>query len=345
MITSEKIDIACNYTKLQYGVMDAFIATGKLGPIDIKDKLIIMYDMSYTLSLLERISDITDGVGFNDANDMDLELKMRLVYGILNSVAHYRHYVTSKMQKSSVIILYSSDSSYYIKYSDSFSLINRILNMFRKTIFIERLEDETKFIYQHIAYFSAMNVSSLNLSNNKRCRIMYIGNNPLAYQLLRIDRDMINIKHGYIDCGTDIAFKSDIINIDEDIIGRRNIDLITSMLAIFGFKHGYPRLDSIKRKKHVNIYDIIYGNCIGGIDKDNSQSIICSIEMSESDKQLFDLRLRTLDVDFQNKLFSLSKTLLKIWSSKIDTKAMHSLNDYMKFDDLNLNINWLYGGN
>lgn len=345
MITSEKVDIACNYSKLQYSTIDTFMFTNKLGTIDVKDKFIIMYDMSYTLSLLENICGISKESGFTDA-DLDENVIMRLTYGMLNTVAHYRHYVTTKIKRGNVVVLYSSDPQMYVKYNRTFTKMSKILNLFKKTIFIERLEDETKFIYQHIAYFTAMNISSLNISSgDRRCRIVYVGNNPLAAQMLRIDRDMISIKHGHIDCGSDIIFKSDIIHLDDITLtfDKKNTDLITSILSVFGFKHGYPRLESIKKKKTVNLYNIIYTNCINGTDKDNCDSIINGLDLSDSDKELFKLRLRNLDVDFHNKTYSLSKTLLKIWSSKIDTKAIHSFNDFFEFDDMKLNIQWLMG--
>ena len=345
MLENSKIDIACNYSKLPYSEMDKFISSGKTGAIDVKDKFIIVYDMSYTLSLLENICGISKESGFVDS-DLDDLIITRLVYGILNAAAHYRHYVTSKIKRGTVLVIYSSDSSFYVKYEKTFAKINKILNMFKKTIFIERLEDETKFIYQHIAYFTTMNISSLNIaSSDRRCRIVYIGNNPLATQMLRVDRDMISIKHGYIDCGSDIAYKSDLIMLDDVALAfdRKNVDLITSLLAIFGFKHGYPKLDSIKRKKTSILYDIIYKNCINGVDKDDYQSIIEGLDLSSEDVKLFNLRLKSLDIDFHNKTFVLSKTLLKIWGSKIETKSIHSFNDFYEFDDMRLSTQWLMG--
>lgn len=343
MLTIDKIDTACNFSKLKYSELDEFIENGKMGEIDHNDKFIILYDMSYVLSFLDNICNI-DKSGFSDS-DQDIKIIMRLVYGILNSVAHYRHYVTSKLKLRSVVILYSSDPSYYAKYDNTFKKINKILNLFRKTIFIERLEDETKFIYQHMAYFTTMNIVSMNQAAGKRCRVMYVGNNTLAMQLLRIDRDMLHIKHNYVDCGSDIFFKPmGLNNVNQLESHYKNIDLITSVLALFGFGYGYPKLDSIKGKRVSKIYDVIVNNCKEFVDKDNYQNIISGLEIKSNDIELFGLRLRSLDVDFHNKTFALSKTLLKIWSSKIQSNAIHSFNDFFKFDDdMILNVQWLMG--
>ena len=345
MLNIEKIDIACNYSKLKYSVIDYFMNTNKTGTIGPNEKVIVMYDMAYTLSFMEGISGLSKESGYSDKLE-DEKTIIRLVYGILNSIAHYRYYITSKIKRNSVVILYSSESSYYIRYERTFTMINKILNLFRKTIFIERLEDEIKFIYQHVAYFTAMNIVSLNLSaGDRRCRIMYIGNNELALQMLRIDRDMISIKHGYIDCGTDIAFKSESLHLDEVSLAfdGKNVDLIIPMLSIFGFKHGYPKLESVKHKKNLSIYSVICNNCKSSVDKDNPSSIVTGLNLTKSDEELFGFRLKTLDVDFHNKTFILSKTLLKIWSSKIQTGSLHSFNDFFEFDDMRLNVQWLMG--
>lgn len=342
MLNIDKIDTACNYSKLKYSEMENHFDSNKIGEIDPKDKFIIMYDMSYILSFLDSISNIDKKSNITDS-EYETKIIMRLVYGILNSVAHYRHYTTSKLKRKSVIILYSSDPSYYIRYDNTFKKINKILNLFRKTIFIERLEDETKFIYQHMTYFTAMNIMSLNNSVGIRCRIIYVGNNPLAMQLLRIDRDMTHIKHKYIDCGPDIFFNLIGLHDKTDNL-YKNIDLITPVLSLFGFNNGYPKLDSIKGKRISKLYSILADNCKDFVDKDDYQTIVTGMGLDQKDINLFGLRLKSLDVDYHNKTFALSKTLLKIWGSKIQSNAIHSFNDFFKFeDDMNLNVQWLLG--
>ena len=343
-IESKNIDISCNYAKIKFSLLDSYINSDEcINKITHLDKFIILFDMSYILSTLESICDSNkDNSDFTDVN-LDESKIMRLVYGILNSVAHYRHYISDKLSCKSVIILYASNAKYYISFDKTFKKISKILNLFKKTIFIEKIENESKFLYSHVAYFTAMNILSLNNAINKKCRIMYIGNNALSFQLLRIDRDMFHIKHNYIESGSNIFFK--------DFIGKTNtientfinIDLVTSLLCILGFSGGFPKLDSMKHKRISIIYSIISNNCLDIVDKDNYSSIVKGLNLSNNDLSLFGLRLKLLDVDFHNKLYSLSKTLFNIFNSKIETKSIHSFNDFFKFNDLILNVQWLMG--
>lgn len=342
MLNIDKIDIACNYSKLQYSEMEKFFDSRKCGEITPKDKFIIIYDISYMLNLLESICKLDNNENFRD-KDADFDLIMRMVYGILNSVAHYRHFISSRLKRSSVIILYSSNENHYVRYDETFKKINKILNLFKKTIFIERLDDKTKFIYQHIAYFSAMNISYINNSIKKRCRIMYIGSNLLAMQMLRIDRNMIHIKHNHIECGPAIFFGKMIDDKKHGnlTISYKDIDLIPIFLSLFGFRNGYPKLESIKNRKQSIIYDLITKNCSDSIDKDDYKSIVSGLNLSNKDIDLFGMRLRSLDVDFHNKTYALSKSLLKIWNSKIESKSVYDFNNFFEFDDLTLNVSWL----
>ena len=346
MVTSEKIDIACNYSKLQYSKMDELIKSEKMGEIAATDKFIIMYDMSYAINLLESICGFSKESGHSDS-DFDNLIVVRLAYGMLNSVAHYRHYITSRVCRGSVLVVYSSDPELYTRYAKTFSMMTSILNLFRKTIFIEKMDQPSKFMYQHIAYFTAMNISTLNLnSGDKRCRVMYIGSNPLAFQMLRIDRDMIHIKHNHVECGTDIFFNNpDILKIPHTGVGLNphSIDLITTVLSTMGFRNGFPRLTSFKGKKTSNIYNVMLMNNRNYVDKDNPSEILKGISVTQSDIDLLGLRLKSIDVDYQNNTYALSKQLLKIWSSKVHSKSLHSFNDIFEFDDLTLNIQWLIG--
>jgi len=343
MINKENIDISCNFTRLQYKLIDDFIASGKIGKVEVTDKFIIMFDMSYLLSMLEHVSKIEITSGFNDS-ELDNDIIMMLVYGILNSLGHYRNYIQTKLRLRTVVIVYSSDPEYYVKYSKTFGIVNKILNLFKKTIFIERMKDETKYLYQHMAYFTAMNVSNSNGLNNKRCRILYVGNNQLSSQLLRIDRDTINVKYKHIDSGLDIYFKENISeSTDKLSVNNRSVDLITSMISILGFKHGFAKLKSVKNKRFESIYSTIFKNCMEFVDKDDYTTIVNDLNFSLQDTELFGSRLKSIDVDFHNKTYSLSKTLLKIWSSKLDTKSIHSFNDFVEYDGIKLNVNWLMG--
>lgn len=338
MFEKDKIGIACNTTRLSYTkIHDVLNET----TIDVrKDKFIIMYDMAYCLSLLENISNVSKDDTYNDSI-LKEDIITHICYGILNSIAHYRHYITDKLRCSSTIILYSSDPTYYDKFSITFSKIYKILNMFKKTIFIEKLENNVKFIYQHVAYFTAMNIRSNNESSNKISKIIYIGNNMLASQMLRIDRDMIHIKHNHINSGLDIFYNSDVIDIDSGMIDNRSVDLITILLSLLGFKHGYPKLDSLKKRKVASIYDTVYMNTADNIDKDDTDSVVNGLGMTNSDIDLYRTRLRTIDVDYHNKLYSMSKTLLKVWSSKLESKIVYNFNEIFDNDDIRLSVNWL----
>jgi len=339
----ENIDIGCNSAKMQYSKLNEFFASKNLinNP---QNKYVYLIDISYMISIIERIANISPDSGFTDT-DLDDKTITALVYGILNVAGHYRHHSSTSLKCASVLIMYASNGSHYVKYQKTFALIGRLLNLFRKTIFVERLEDETKFIYQNVAYFTAMNIFSLNSESKRTNRIVYIGNNTMMFQLLRIDPEMINIKHGHITGGTDVFFNSDYLKVEKDdvFISSRNVGLISSMLSLLGFHNGFPRLESLKRKQSSIVYSKIFENCREIVDKDNFESIVEGFGLSDSDVQLFGIRLKQVDPDFQNKTFSLGKTLLKIWSSKLHTNAIHSYNDFSKYDDLTLNTFWLMG--
>lgn len=340
MITQKEIDMSFFQTRLKYSDMELNINNINIKDLSLSDKYLIVYDISYPLSIFKRMNSIE-----NDS-ELDNDIILRIVYTLLNSVAHYRHYFSNKMKSTSVIIMYSSDDSIYKDFSKITNLLRKILNLFVKTIFIEKLDEESKYIYNHICYFTCMNISISNNSIKRKCRIVYIGNNQLAMQMLRIDRDMIFIKHNYISTGTKSFF--DFIDESDnkmDNLYYHNTELIGIILSIFGFKHGFPRLESLKRKKIINIYKQILDNCndLDFIDKDNYNTIIKNIDISENDKKLIGLRLKAIDIDFQNKTYSLTKSLMKIWESKIHTKSLQSLNDYNNFNDLELQSNWLSG--
>lgn len=344
MITKDKIDVACGFTRLKFEIFDHYLKSNShLDTVGI-DKYVIVYDISYTLSFLENICKLNKDSGVTDS-DLEKDILRYLTYGILNTAAHYRHYVTSKLKRKSVVILYSSDPVYYTKYNIIFESINKILNLFPKTIFIEHLEnDNVKFIYQHIAYFTAMNIFSMNSKINKNCKLIYIGNCGLSFQMLRIDRNMFHIKHNYIDCGPETYFKTIFSEKDSNIIDLilyRNIDLISTCLSLYGFKNGFTKLESIKHKNAYKLFEIITENCLEFVDKENPINIIKGLNLSKEDEQLFELRLKLIDVDYLNKMYALSKTLLNIWSSKIKSNSVHSFNDFFKSDDTELKVQWL----
>jgi len=338
-ITQEMIDIACYQSRMKYETLNDYIIGGNISDISsFNNKYIIVFDVSYVLSVLKRISSVdTD-------TDCDNETIIRIVYGLLNSVGHYRHFFTTKMHCSSVIIMYSSDKTYYDDFSKTMNLLRKILNLFKKTIFIEKLDEGSKFIYQHVCYFTCMNISITNSAAKRNCKIVYIGNNDLSLQMLRIDRDMINIKHNHIEHGLNLLSRyicGD--KFDKDI--NHNTDLIGVILSIFGFKHGFPKLESIKSRRNLIIYKKLIENCNtrDSIDKDDCNYLLDNIPLNDKDKELVTLRLKTLDVDFQNNTFSLSKSLLAIWSNKLHSKSTNSINDFVRIDGVDLNFSWLEG--
>lgn len=340
MLTQKEIDMTMFQTRTKYSDIESCINKDNIKDLSIKDKYIIVYDISYPISILKRMTSIETDM------DLDNETVLRISYGLLNSVAHFRHFFSTKMKCSSVIIMYSSDESVYKEFGKITDTLRKILNLFVKTIFIEKLDEESKFIYNHICYFACLNITLSNSAASRKCRIVYVGNNQLAMQMLRIDRDMIFIKHNHISNGTKIFFDF-IYDLENEIerITYHNTDLIGFVLSIFGFKHGFPRLESLKRKKIINIYKQIIENCkdVDIVDKDNYNDLIKNIQLSESDKQLIGLRLKAIDIDFQNKLYSLTKSLMNIWSSKIHTKSLYSINDFTQFNDIELQSNWLNG--
>ena len=338
-IDKKYIDIACYQTRLCYTDLNYCINNNNIKNLTLNDKFIIIYDMSYVLSIFKRLASIE-----NDS-ELDKDSITYIVYGILNSVAHYRHYITRNLHCKSVVIIYSSNEIYYNDFSKIMELIQKILNLFHKTIFIEKLDKEQKFLYQHLCYFTCMNITISNSTVNKKCRIIYIGNNNLSLQLLRIDRDAIFIKHKFIDFGINVFYN--FINNNKNIIISHHItDLISVMLSILGFKHGFPKLNFMKRMMNIKIYNTIVENCknIDIIDKDNYLELIKGLPLSDSEKNIFGLRLKMLDADFQNKTFILSKSLFKIWTNKIHSKSIYSLNDIINNNDIELQVNWLNGG-
>lgn len=334
-ISQENIDISVFQTRLKYELITNCLDS--IESITPNDKFLLVYDISYPLSILKRLSSIESD------SDLDNDTVIRISYSILNSLAHYRHYFTTKMHCSTVIIAYSSDESIYNDFEKVTKLIRKILNLFKKTIFIEKLDENIKFIYQHICYFTCMNVFISNGISKRKCRIVYIGNNQLFLQMLRIDREMIHIKHNSIDHGINL-FNNYLYNDsnEKDLEIMFNSDLIAIILSVFGFKNGYPKLDSIKHKKVANIYKQIITNCkeSESIDKDNCKYLFNNIKINDKEFELIILRLKSLDVDFQNKLFTLSKSLLKIWTSKLHTTSVQSINDYIR-SDVELNYEWL----
>jgi len=343
MIDKDKINIACNFTCLKYEKLVNFFNSGEIS-VDKNNKFLIFFDISYLLSVLENISKVDADTGFTDSN-LDKYDLVKLIYGIINSAAHYRHFVSSKLRCSSVLIIYSSEDYYYQRYPEVFKYISKILNLFKKTIVIEKLEnDSIKLIYQHIAYFTAMNISLMNNKINKKCRIMYIGNNELAAQMLRVDKQMIHIKHDYITSGLDVFFYKYITPEEAssaELFMFMSPNIVTTLLSLLGFKSGFDRLQSLKNKNSLKIIKTIIDNSKDEIDKDNINMILRNIKLSEEDIELFRLRLRLIDVDFLNNLYTLSKKLINIWSSKLETNKIHSFNDFVEFKDLTLNIQWL----
>jgi len=341
MLENEKIDLSCNYSKLQFAKLTEFFEN-ELDESYKKDKYIVMLDIAYILRFMESIHNIDEHSNFKDS-ELDNLTITRIVYGILNTAAHYRHFINDKVGCKSVLIIYSSDSTIYDRYSITCSKVCSIVNLFKKTIFIEKLDNEMKYLYQHVAYFTATNIASMNAKIGKRCRIMYIGNNMLAMQMLRIDRDMIHVKHDYINHGPDIFFGSSGLKLDTVIDNYKDLDLISVLLCILGFKHGFPKLESLKHVRSTKIYNILIQNTMEFTDKNDIPSLVDGIKINQKDIDLLGIRLKVIDVDYMNRLYVLSKDLMKIWESKIDTKAVHSFNDFFVFEDLLLNVNWLMG--
>lgn len=331
-ISEETINIACFQTRLKYDQLNQSLNT--IEDRSPNDKYIIVYDIAYPISVIKRISSVE-----NDS-DLSNETLIRIAYGLINSAAHYRHFLSTKLYSSSVIIMYSSDETVYEDFSKVISIIRRVLNLFKKTIVIEKLDENIKNTYQHVCYFTCMNIVVTNNAAKKKCRIIYIGNNDLFLQMLRIDRDMFHIKYEYINTGINLF--NEYLGIDNSLDVHFNSDIVTICLAIFGYKSGYPKLESIKRKKVLNIYKQLIFNCkdLNSIDKDECKYLFNNIEISNNDYNLFNLRLKSLDVDFQNKLFVLSKSLLKIWSSKLQTNKTQSINDFI-VSDIELSFSWL----
>jgi len=338
MITEKEIGAATNVAKFKYADLDKELAVLKIVPVE--DKFVILFDISYQLGMLDFFGKDGDKVDpkWTDSK-LSEELMMRIVYSLLNSVAHYRHYIQTKLRTNDVVIIYSSDPNLYDRYSKTFDRISKLVNLFKGIIFIEKIDNAIPFIYQHMAYFLAMNVSSMNNTKNKKTRIIYIGQQQIAPQLLRIDKGLISIRHKQLSIGSNAFFSS--YEIENSPPGYRDINLITSILAINGVRTVYPKLDSLRGVKAKLIYRIIHNNCANFVDKDNPTNITNGLYLSEQDEGFFKGRLQALDIDFHDKLFALSKQLINVWSSKIETNQIYNLNEQFKFQDLTLNVSWL----
>ncbi len=341
MITIDNINISSHSVKAQYALLDTTNICGEpLKEIsEVSDKFTILFDVSYMISILDRICDLDDD--FTDEL-VDIETITKLAYSIINTSAHYRHYIFSKMKRRNTIIMYASNAEHYDQFAKTFSLIVKITNLLRKTIFIEKVSGPKNFLYSHIAYFTADRIRSLNVANGRRTRIMYVGNNPMASQLLRIDREMVHVKKKSVKCGLEIAFASSILNLKNmGLIDKRNTDLISCILAVIGAKNGFPKLASLKGQRNEKIYYTMFENCLDGVDKDNPESIVKGLNLPPVDSKFFVSRMKMMEPDFQNKTYTLTKSLFKVWQSKIATNAMSSFNDFFENNEIELNINWL----
>jgi len=333
MVTENEIGVATNIGRFKYAELDGALTKLKVDPTT--DKFVILFDISYHLQFLEFISKdekLTD-------KSLSEELLMRLVYGLLNNVAHYRHYVSSRLKCGNVIVIYSSDPKMYVKYPEVLKRIEKLLNLFKKTIFIEKLDDNIEFIYQHMAYFTAMNLMALNNTVKKKTRIIYIGQNQLAPQLLRIDRQLVSIFHKNLNIGPDKFF--DDMKIENTPPGYRDVNLITSMLALCGIRGVYHKLESLRGVKSKMLYHIIHGNCSNFTDKDNPTNITNGLYLAPNDENFFKTRLQAIDIDFHDKIYALSKTMFNVWSSKIQTNQVYNLNEKFSVKDITLNVGWL----
>ncbi len=342
MITKDSIDIACNSSRLQYATMHEYNSqnNSEIFSQGDKEKYLLVFDMTYIINMMERIAHVE-----SDFVDRQLEdgLTLRLAYGILNSAAHYRHFFYKHLHSRSVLILFASDPTHYERYENTFKVMLGLVNMFKKTIFIERMDNVNNLTYMHLAFYTAMNIFNANAEFNKKVsRVVYVGKFQLASQMLKIDNKMIQISRGKIMHGLDIGYNSGSLRIESPtFIENRNTDLITTMLALVGFKHGFDRLESIKGKRTKQMYGTVVSNCTDCVDKDNNGMIVEGLGLSDFDLNLFNFRLRQLDSDFQNHLFILSKKLLTIWESKLKSNEIHSFNDIIELDDLSLKTNWL----
>jgi len=332
-----------NMAKIKYADLEKEFGQLKVDPAT--DKFVVLFDLSYHIGVLESFTmdkDHPEIKPLSSDEELSEEFAVRIVYHLLNNVAHYRHFIFSKLKCGNVIVIYSSDPKLYVKYPNLFKRIEKLLNLFKKTIFIEKLDDNVNFIYQHMAYFTAMNLMGINNSAKKKTRIIYIGSNYLASQLLRIDRNTIFISHKSFQSGMDFFFGTR--KIENTPTGYRDANLITSVLALCGVPGIYHKLESLRGLKYQLLYHIIKTNCANFVDKDNPTNITNGLYLSANDEGFFKARLQALDVDFHDKIYSLSKSMMNVWSSKIHTNQVYNINEHFRLNDLNLNVAWLGEG-
>lgn len=303
-------------------------------------------------------------IAFNITNilDMILEMKSQInetlnydfhaAISLLNIVAHYKHFYSSKMKSKSTIILYTHSYSSYKLHENILNKLKTMCEFIPGIIYIDPISDKEN-IYPHITYALIQLIKITNNSQKLQTIVHVYSNHNIDYQLIfsseSKENRLIKISPWKTKIETKFMIMSKVFG-NKDFYNKNNYKSeIETMFIPFGLymntivKGPNPLIHMKGERKEARLQNIInFLNKHNGKTDTELFEAFKSELIDEKDRSIYQRYLEEHDYHSNKYVIELAKNLLNLWSSKIKDYNLIKDNEkvrILKHHDLRLN--WL----
>ncbi|HQL11765.1 MAG TPA: hypothetical protein PK507_01990 [bacterium] len=338
MITANLIS---NIFKIRYEFMNESL--GKKPKNNIKYRILMVVDIGKIMRTMINIMCKKNII-------ITQKHKSQIIVGVLNIIAHYRHYYYSNMKCANSFLLYCQNQEDYDEFEDVIKDLQNICKFIPNLILIPKMKDKvSKYFYIHTASFVVEYTKRTTEAVQKELIVTVLGNNPLEYQFLSICDKTFYL--AYNQTNKVMNYKKlwiSVLGEDERFMNKRYSYELKQLLIPYMILHkkyiveGHPILGISNIRMATRISKLF--EFIDNVKSDSIpiwEKYIDYIELGEDKKEY----LKILDeILYTNnlKIKPFIKDFVKSWSQKLKDRQINNINEYSEvFNKENINILWL----
>jgi hypothetical protein len=291
--------------------------------------------------------------------------RTKILVGLLNIIAHYRHYYFSIRKSSNFILLYCEYQRQYEEYEEILKELKVLLDFIPSIILIPKTNfpkeiNEKKinntFYYIHtIAYiieFTKKKVEALG----KKLIVNIFGNNPIEYQYLTIsdpiyylnpfsDNQILNYMNLWEEyIGNDERIKSPIYQMELKYLLLPYALLHNKMANNFPEKY---KMECVKPKSVKTRANLLFSyiEISKGVPLHEFLNGYINFSYGENDQKYIEQFKKRYSMFYYNTVNLIKpflQELIKSWGKKLKDNGIYNLKELVSsYDENNLNIGWL----
>ena len=352
------IDIITNTYKTKYDIMQTYFNNINY---EKRTKHIMTINIGEILTNLERTTDFQNEMLKNNKYE---NLNTYIGIGLLNLIAHYKHFFSRKLEVESMVILYCSDSGTYDKFAKILVIIDDLVKFIPSMLLIPNTGSNEKYFYNHLLSYTILKIKQVNKKLENDIHVHMISSFKPDLQIMGIPHHFTLFKKIIGASGNILLNKIDtwneIILRDSKIIFQNpkftlflNI-LVIPILSIMGVSKTDRILDSLKAIKTTKriklIESFLYkaSNNALPINKEELlefDTLFGSTVLSEQyEFNTFRDRIVKMRYEYDLGIVDIVNNIIAVSSKKLKDEKLENINDLSNvFDDKKLNIMWLVG--